>query len=136
MNWSVTGSIPGVNGADGVFSGTPTTAGTYVLTVTAVDAFGTSATATNTVTIAAPVVTPPPPASCTRPADAKSFAVGKQKITAVTATTITVGGKVVVTGCATVYWNDANTFKVGDYAEVSKGFTSNGINTATKITIN
>ncbi|TAK63119.1 putative Ig domain-containing protein [Methylobacter sp.] len=135
LNWSVTGSIPGVNAANGVFSGTPTTAGTYALTVTVVDAYGTSATATNTVTIAAPVVTPPP-ASCTKPAGATSFSVSKQKITAVTATTITVGGKVVVTGCATVAWNDAKTFKVGDYAEVSKGFTANGINTATKITIN
>lgn len=134
LNWSVTGAIPGVNFANGVFSGTPSTAGTYKLVVTAADAYVTSASATYTVTIANPVA--PPPASCTKPANAKSFAVSKQKITAVTATTITVGGKVVQTGCATVSWNGAKTFRVGDFAEVSKGFTVNGINTATKITIN
>ena len=132
--WAVSGAIPGVSFANGVFSGTPTTAGTYTVNVTASDASGLTATSSKTVTIASAAVVPP--ASCTRPAKATDFAVSKKKITAVTATTITVGGKVVKTACATVAWNGAKAFKVGDFAEVSKGYTANAINVAQKITLN
>ncbi len=129
LTWTVTGTIPGIKFANGVFSGKPTTAGTYTLTVAAADNYGHSTSAPYTVTIANS-------AACTKPATAKSFTVKKSKITAVTATTITVGGKVVKTGCATVAWNGAVGFKVGAYAEINTGFTVGTTNTALKITIN
>jgi hypothetical protein len=131
LKWKVTGAIPGVSFANGVFSGTPTKAGTYPLTVTSADNYAHSASATYKVTITNHV-----PATCNKPATAKAFAVAKNKITAVTATTITVGGKVVKTGCATVQWNGATGFKVGNFAEINTGFTVGTTNTALKITIN
>lgn len=136
LSWSLTGAIPGVNFTNGVFTGTPTTAGTYPLVVTAADASGTSGSASYTVTIASAAPPPPPVLSCTRPANAVSLVIKRQKITAVTATTITLGGKVVVTGCATVTWNGAKAFVVGKYAKVNTGFTAKGINTAKTITMN
>jgi Putative Ig domain len=129
LKWTVTGAIPGVTFAGGVFSGKPTTAGSYPLTVTSADNYAHSASASYTVIITAPVI-------CTKPATAKAFALAKNKITAVTATTITVGGKVVKTGCAVVQWNGATGYKLGDIAEVNTGFTDGTTNTATKITIN
>ncbi|SJM92430.1 conserved exported hypothetical protein [Crenothrix polyspora] len=131
LKWTITGAIPGVSFANGVFSGTPTKAGTYPLTVTSADNYAHSASATYKVTITNPV-----PATCNKPATTKAFAVAKNKITSVTATTITVGGKVVKTGCATVQWNGATGFKVGNFAEINTGFTVGTTNTALKITIN
>jgi len=61
-SWSATGLPPGVtvNAANGVITGTPTTAGTYTVTVGATDSAGQTGstsftwTVTNTVTVAAP----------------------------------------------------------------------------------
>jgi Putative Ig domain len=129
LAWTLSGAIPGVNFANGVFSGTPTTVGTYTLTIMAADNSGHSASAPYTVAIANS-------AACTKPNTAKAFTVARSKITAVTATTITVGGKVVKTGCASVVWNGATAFKVGGYAAVNTGFTVSTTNTALKITMN
>ncbi|MGZ8152585.1 MAG: putative Ig domain-containing protein [Methylovulum sp.] len=137
LNWSVSGSIPGVNFVDGIFSGTPTTAGTYVLAVTVTDAKGNTNSATYNITIAdgAPV------RSCVPPAGATKGLKGQGKITAVNGDVVTFKNlkagdvSVTISACTKITWNGANSFAIGQNFKWT-GYNSALGNVAQRVTIN
>ena len=82
-----------------------------------------------------PAPAPAPTYSCTKPSGAKSVQ-GKNRITAVGTGYIVVGNVTVqVPGCASVSWNGASGFAVGQRAEY-EGYRGSDATVATKITIN
>ena len=114
--------------------GTPTVSGTFVLSIGVIDAQNNAfnITTSSIVVNPAPVVIPP---SCTAPAGSRKVE-GKGRITAVSATSITVGVKVInFADCTKRELNGgAVGFALGQIAEY-KGFDNGGLITATKITI-
>jgi Putative Ig domain len=116
-----------------VISGKPTASGTFNVTFTGTDSFGTKGTATASLVINPAVVVPPP--AC--PTSGKS-SVGQYKVVAVGASSLTMSnGKVVnYLPCTTIQWNrKTQVFKIGDSVEW-KGYIVNGSIVANKLTVN
>ncbi|MDD5274761.1 MAG: putative Ig domain-containing protein [Methylovulum sp.] len=153
FSYTASGLPLGLSLAGNAISGTPTTAGSSVLTLTATDAAGAVSSAVATLVVNPAAVTPSCTApavltngicvtpvatdpSCTKPAGAKSFAV-HAAITATGAGNITIGTKVVtIPSCAKVqYKGQATTFGIGYDAEVKSGYTLNGINYGTSLIV-
>jgi hypothetical protein len=139
---SQTGLPTGLSLTGNVISGTPTVSGTLSVVFTAKDSFGTTASSTVSLTIAAaPVVVPPPvvnpPVSCTKPKGAVSSAA-KSSIMSVNGATLTTasGVKLSVLPCATVEWNrSSHVYKVGDRIEW-QGWIDGAVVDATIVTLN
>ena len=119
----------------------PATATPVPATATPVPATATPvpATATPVPATATPVpatATPVPVASCAIPSGAKS-AVANAKVTAVSGNQVTIGTKTfIVADCAAItYAGHATSIQVGYKVEVSKGYVSNGVNVAVKLTV-
>ncbi len=118
-----------------IVSGTPTVSGTFGVTFTGTDSFGTKGSATTALVINPAVVVPPLVNVC--PTSGKSSA-GQRKVVAVGASSIKMSNGAVVNylPCTTIQWNrKSQIFKVGDSVEW-KGFVVNGKIVANKLSVN
>jgi len=133
FNFTATGLPAGLALNGNQIVGSPTTAGTYPVTLTATNLLGTSKQVKSSIVISSSAVTGQ---TCTKPAGSKSFTV-HAAITATGAGNITIGTKVVtIPDCAkVVYKGTATTFGIGFDAEVKSGYTINGINYSTSLIV-
>ncbi|WP_295446701.1 Ig domain-containing protein [uncultured Thiodictyon sp.] len=121
LNWTGAGLPTGVSiSAAGILSGTPSVAGAFTPVLKVTDGAGQVATVNASVVIAAaPVVNPPPAASCTVPKGAIKSAA-KSVITAVNGTTLSTqaGTTLSILPCAAIQWNrTSHVYRVGDRIE-------------------
>ncbi|MDD5035802.1 MAG: Ig domain-containing protein [Methylococcaceae bacterium] len=125
--WLATGIPAGISFSNGVFSGTPTTAGSHSVVVTLTDSLGTVSNVTYSISIAAAPTSSP---SCTQPSGAGE-AAGKGLITAVGNGYIVVGlKKVNYSSCTKVSFGGyTRKFSVGLLAEW-EGYSTSGNVTA------
>jgi hypothetical protein len=116
--------------ASGVLSGTPTTAGTYTIALSATDAKGTVGTASRTLTVtSAPVTTGVV-------STGKAVEATNQIITAVSATSVTVGKTVIrITSTTTLGLNKGKPLAIGNKIEYKGVLNTDGSVTATSIKI-
>jgi hypothetical protein len=120
-----------------VVSGTPTIAGTSVVTLTATDAAGSASSAIVTLVVNPAAVG----ASCTAPTGSTSVKTIKANVTAVNGASVTIGTTMVtVPTCATINWQGnwsglTKAIRVGYNVEVKKGYVVNGVTTATSLIV-
>ena len=118
-------------------SGTPTVSGTFPISVSISD----DKSNRFDITTLSIKVAAAPVASCSTPAGGKSTQMAQSNITAATASTITVSGKVInVLPCTAITWSGnwstvTKAFRVGYKAELKKGYTFNGSIYATTLNI-
>jgi hypothetical protein len=129
-----------LSGSTVTLAGTPTVSGTFSVGIAVVDANNKPFNTTAALTIAPkPVVTPP--VSCTAPAGSKSYGGIQGSATAVSSTNVTIKGVVVnVPACTTISWQGnwsviTKAIRVGYNVQVQKGYTLNGVITATSIIV-
>jgi hypothetical protein len=130
-----TGLPSGLTLNGNIVSGTPTASGTFSVTFTGTDSFGTKGSTATSLIINPAVVVPPPVNVC--PTSGKSSA-GQYKVVAVGASSITMSNGAIVNylPCTTIQWNrKSKIFKVGDSVEW-KGFVVNSQIIANKLTVN
>jgi hypothetical protein len=120
--------------AAGVLSGTPSTAGIYTVTLSAVDAKGTVGTASRTLTVsAAPVVVTPPTGVVST---GRSVESTNKIITAVTPTTITAGGVLIrIVPTTKVQLNNGKPLVVGNKIEYKGILNTDASVTASSVKI-
>lgn len=138
--WSGNGLPPGLTIAKaGTVSGTPTTAGTFAVTLTATDALGTKKSVGASISISTAVAG----GSCTVPAGAKTGLNNQGMITVIGGSVVTFKtskGSLVsvnVPACAKIEWNGgAKAFAIGQQFEWN-GYSTVALgNVATQVTIN
>jgi hypothetical protein len=140
FTWTASGLPTGVSiSTAGVISGIPTIAATFgtpTITVTDTAKQTVSVTGNNIIISAAP-----PTATCTAPAGSISYGGVQANVTAVNGTSVTIGTTVVtVPACATISWQGSwsgltKAIRVGYNVQVSKGYTLNGVITATSLSV-
>ena len=139
-SWSASKLPAGLVLSNGVISGTPTAAATTAVTVTVTDSSGLTGHLSGNITIAPAA----PKISCTAPTGT-GVTTGLDslgKITAVNGNVVTFqlssGAKVVVTvpNCATIEWNGASAFAVGQQFEWNGYYSPATGNVAQSVVIN
>ena len=125
-------------------SGTPTVSGKFKLAISVADAKNNSySITTSTITIAPkPAPAPAPaPAACSAPAGSTTAPNIQANVTAVNGTSVTIGTTVVtVPACTAITWKGnwtglTKVIRVGYNVQVSKGYVSKGITTATSLIV-
>jgi hypothetical protein len=144
ISWSATGLPAGLSiSTSGVISGTPSTAGSSSVILTAKDSLGISATVNATLSIAAAPAGTGGSATCTVPKGATGGLNSKGAITSINGDVISfttkkgVAVSVTVPSCAKIQWNGgAKTFALGQVFEWN-GYSSTATgNVAQSVTIN
>eukprot|EP00899_Mesostigma_viride_P009872 jgi/Mesvir1/18887/Mv18886-RA.1 len=134
--WSATGLPDGtsIDGSTGLITGTPNIQGTFTPTVTLKDSSVSQQTKTSRPSVVI-TNTATPAYACTKPSGASSLE-GKQYITAVGTTTITVNTVTVlqVPSCTSIEWKGASKFVGGQRVEY-KGYRIGTILVATRISL-
>ncbi len=124
-----------INSGSGLINGVPQVQGSYNLAITVKDSSNPQKTITaNTVLVVNPA--PITPSSCSRPTGTVN-AQGKSLVTAVGSDHVVVGVvKVMVPACATVSWNGAKGFKIGQKVEYQGYHGASTGTVGTKISVN
>jgi hypothetical protein len=138
FSYTASGLPAGLAVTGTAISGTPTTAGTAAVTLTATDAAGATASSIATLVVnpAAVVAT-----SCTAPTGAKTAKTIQANVSAVNGTSVSIGTTVVtVPSCATISWKGnwtglSKAIRVGYNVEVTKGYVVNGVTTASALIV-